>query len=141
MSADGLEDVAALLREARQLEEIDPASKPLAERLASAAVELNDLGAEFSALGQQLQFDPEQAEQLSSQMDTWLELKRKHGGELTAVLAARDEMRRRLEVQRQRGLVANGILERVAAHVALVVLVGAKGPEGVAVGTVDGRAG
>ena len=48
---------------------------------------------------------------------------------------------RRLEMQRQRGLVADGILERVAAQVALVVLVGTEGPEGVAVGAVDGRAG
>ena len=54
--------VAALLREARQLENLDTASKPLADRLASLAVELNDLGAEFSALGEQLQFDPEAAE-------------------------------------------------------------------------------
>ena len=91
--------VGALLREARQLESIDAASKPLADRLASAAVELNDLGAEFSALGQQLQFDPEAAETLSGQMNTWLELKRKHGGDLSAVLAAREELQRRLEVQ------------------------------------------
>ncbi len=91
--------VGALLREARQLESIDAASKPLADRLASAAVELTDLGEEFSALGQQLQFDPEVAEALSERMNTWLELKRKHGGELSAVLAARDELRQRLEVQ------------------------------------------
>lgn len=91
--------VAELLREARHLESIDTASKPLADRLASAAVELNDLGAEFSALGQQLQFDPEQAESLSARMNTWLELKRKYGSELSAVIAAREDMRRRLEVQ------------------------------------------
>ncbi|MCR6656817.1 MAG: hypothetical protein NVV63_13625 [Opitutus sp.] len=91
--------IASLLREARHLENIDPASKPLADRLASVAVEINDLGAEFSDLGQQLQFDPEQAEELATQMNTWLEFKRKHGGDLAAVLAARDEMRRRLEVQ------------------------------------------
>ena len=91
--------MAGLLREARQLESIDPASKPLADRLASAAVELNDLGGEFSALSQQLQFDPEQAEQLTARMNTWLELKRKHGSELSTVLAARDELQRRLEVQ------------------------------------------
>lgn len=91
--------VAALLREARHLEAIDAASKPLADRLASAAVELNDLGAEFSALSQQLQFDPEQAEELGRRMNTWLDLKRKHGSDLRAVIAARDEMRRRLEVQ------------------------------------------
>jgi len=91
--------IAALLREARQVEAIDAPSRPLAERLASVTVELNDLGAEFSALSQQLHFDPEQAEALTARMNTWLELKRKHGGELSAVLAAREEMRRRLEVQ------------------------------------------
>lgn len=91
--------IAELLRQAHQLESIDAASKPLAERLSSAAVELNDLGAEFSALSQQLQFDPEQAEELGVKMNTWLEVKRRHGGEVLAVMAAREEMRRRLDVQ------------------------------------------
>ncbi len=91
--------LAALLRDARQLEQIDAASRPLCDRLAAAAVELNDLGAEFSALGQQLQFDPEQAEQLTARMNTWLELKRRHGGQVAAVIAARDDLRRRLEAQ------------------------------------------
>lgn len=91
--------LAALLRDARQLEQIDSASKSLSDRLGAAAVELNDLGAEFSALGQQLQFDPEQAEQLTSRMNTWLELKRRHGGQVAAVIAARDDLRRRLEAQ------------------------------------------
>lgn len=97
---DGVQGrVAELLRQARQLESIDAASQPLAARLASAAVELNDLGAEFSALSQQLQFDPEQAEDLTAKMNTWLEVKRRHGGDVAAVVAAREEMRRRLEVQ------------------------------------------
>jgi DNA repair protein RecN (Recombination protein N) len=97
---DGMQArIAALLREARHVESIDAASKPLADRLASMAVEISDLGAEFSALSQELQFDPEQAEALGTRMNTWLELKRKHGGDLAAVLSARDEMRRRLEVQ------------------------------------------
>jgi DNA repair protein RecN len=91
--------VAGLLREARHVESIDAASKPLADRLASVAVEINDLAAEFSALSQELQFDPEQAEELAARMNTWLELKRRHGGDVAAVVAARDEMRRRLEVQ------------------------------------------
>lgn len=91
--------LAGLLREARQVEQIDAASKPLADRLASVTVELNDLAAEFSSLSQQLQFDPEQADELGTRMNTWLELKRKHGGNLSVVLAARDEMRRRLAVQ------------------------------------------
>ncbi len=97
---DGMQGrIAALLREARQVEAIDAASRSLAERLASVAVELNDLGVEFSALGQQLHFDPEQAEALTARMNTWLEMKRKHGGDLPTVLAAREDLRRRLEVQ------------------------------------------
>jgi DNA repair protein RecN (Recombination protein N) len=91
--------MAELLKQAHQLEAIDAASKPLAERLSSAAVELNDLAVEFSTLSQQLQFDPEQAESLGASMNTWLELKRRHGGDLAAVSAAREAMRRRLEVQ------------------------------------------
>jgi DNA repair protein RecN (Recombination protein N) len=97
---DGLTPrVSALLREARQLENLDAASKSLADRLASVAVELADLGAEFSALGSEFQFDPDQAEALQERMNTWLEVKRKHGGDLDAVIAARDEMRQRLEIQ------------------------------------------
>ena len=97
---DGVQTrVAGLLREARQLETIDAASKPLVERLASAAVELNELGAEFSDLSQQLQFDPEQAEQITARMNTWLELKRKYGAEVPAILSARDELQQRLDVQ------------------------------------------
>jgi DNA repair protein RecN (Recombination protein N) len=91
--------IAELLRQGRQLEGIDVASKPLVDRLASAAIELNDLGSEFSELGQALQFDAEQAAELSAKMDLWLEVKRRHGGDLAAVLAAREEMRRRLDVQ------------------------------------------
>lgn len=106
--------LAALLREARQVESIDAASKPLADRLASVAVEINDLAAEFSALSQELQFDPEEAEALDARMNTWLELKRKHGGEVAAVVAARDEMRRRLEVQGD----LEGTLERLARQIA-----------------------
>lgn len=91
--------VGQLLREARQLENLDPASRALAERLSAAAIELNDLGAEFAGLTEQLHFDAEQAEQLQSRMNTWLELKRKHGADVAAVSAAREDMRRRLEAQ------------------------------------------
>ena len=112
---DGLQTrIAGLLREARRLEQLDPASRPLAERLNAAAVELNELGAEFSALGQELQFDPEAAEALTARMNTWLELKRAHGGDLAAVRAAREDLRLQLEVQGDLG----GALERLDGQVA-----------------------
>ena len=91
--------LALLLREARQLEAFDATSKPLADRLQSSAVELGDLDGEFSSLATSLNFDPEQAEELQGKMNSWLELKRKHGTKVEAVVAARDEMRRKLELQ------------------------------------------
>jgi len=91
--------VASLVREARQLENLDPSSKALADRLSAASIELADLGAEFETLSGQFNFDPEQAEQLQANMNTWLEVKRKHGGDVRAVIEARDDMRRRLEIQ------------------------------------------
>jgi DNA repair protein RecN (Recombination protein N) len=91
--------VAQLVREARQLEALDPASKVLADRLSSVSVELADLGAELAGFGQNLVFEPEQAERLQTRMNAWLELKRRHGGDVRAVLSARKDIRRRLEVQ------------------------------------------
>ena len=112
---DGLRGrLAALLREARRLEGIDPGSRALAERLESVSVELGDLEAEFSSLATSLNFDPEQAGALQERMDTWLELKRRHGSSPAAVVAAREEMRRRLEAQ---GDVA-GTLARLEQRIA-----------------------
>jgi DNA repair protein RecN (Recombination protein N) len=91
--------VAALVREARALEAIDPASAALADRLASASFELADLGAEFEGLGQSLNFDAEQAESLTARMNSWLEARRRHGPDVASVAAAREELRARLESQ------------------------------------------
>jgi DNA repair protein RecN (Recombination protein N) len=91
--------VAALVREARHLENLDPDSKPLADRLAAASIELADLAAEFETLAGQLNYDPDQAAHLQTQMNTWLDARRRHGRDLAAVVAARDDMRRRLELQ------------------------------------------
>ena len=44
-------------------------------------------------------------------------------------------------MKRQRGLVPDRVLERVAAHVSLLILVRAESPEGVAVSLVDRRSG
>jgi DNA repair protein RecN (Recombination protein N) len=106
--------LAGLVREARQLAALDAASQTLADRLGSTAIELNDLGAEFAALGQSLIFDPEQAAELQARLTTWLEVKRDHGGDLGAVRAARETLRGRLEAQ---GDLA-GALARLEAQIA-----------------------
>ena len=96
---EGVQDrLGALLREARRLESLDPASRALAERFSAAVVELNELAGEFTALGQKLHMDPEQAEQLGGRMNAWLEMKRKYG-DLASVVAAGKDLRERLARQ------------------------------------------
>ena len=97
---DGLTSrLGGVLREARQLETLDPSCRSLAERLQTASIELDDIAQEVRSLGEQLNFDPEQAEHLASRMSTWLDVKRRHGGDVRAVLAARETLRQRLENQ------------------------------------------
>ncbi len=91
--------LAPLVREGRGLEQLDPASKPLVDRLAALAVEAEDIGREFETLGGDFSFEPEQVEALTTRMEAWLEAKRKYGGSVAAVLEAVEEMRGRLAVQ------------------------------------------
>ena len=91
--------VAALVREARKLESIDPASKELADRMASASAELGELAAEFGSLGRELQADPEGMGPLEERMNAWLEARRRHGPDVLSVAAAREAMRKRVAMQ------------------------------------------
>jgi DNA repair protein RecN (Recombination protein N) len=91
--------LAALVREARQLEALDPESKVLADRLNAACIELADLGSEAGALAGQFSFDPDEAASLEERMNAWLEARRRHGGSVAAVAEAREELRRRIASQ------------------------------------------
>ena len=91
--------LAPLVREGRGLEQLDPASKPLVDRLAALAVEAEDIGREFETLGGDFSFEPEQVETLTTRMEAWLDSKRKYGGSVAVVLEAAEEMRGRLAIQ------------------------------------------
>jgi DNA repair protein RecN (Recombination protein N) len=88
--------VAALVREARRLEAIDPASKALSERMAAASAELGELSAEFGSLGRDVQGDPENQGLLEDRMNAWLEARRCHGPDVSSVATAREAMRLRV---------------------------------------------
>lgn len=94
-----LSRVAALVREARRLESIDPASKELADRLSSAASELSEIAAEYGSLGREVQSDPEALGPLEERMSAWLEARRRHGPDVRSVAAAREAMRLRVSSQ------------------------------------------
>ena len=88
-----------LLRSAQELGELDEAGKGLAERLEAMGIELADLAGEYAALGGQFNFEPEEMEALQERMNAWLEAKRKHGRDVAAVAAAREDLRAQLEAQ------------------------------------------
>jgi len=97
---EGVESrLAAVVADARRLRDIDAESATLAERLSSAAIELGDVASEASALLEGLQFDAQEAQLLQDNMSAWMDLKRRHGGDLDAVLAAGEDMRRQLDEQ------------------------------------------
>jgi len=91
--------LAALVRAGHHLEELDPGSKALADRLASLSVELEDTGAEFEKLAEEFQFDPEEAVELERRMESWLDVRRRHGNSVGEVLATRERLARKLELQ------------------------------------------
>jgi DNA repair protein RecN (Recombination protein N) len=91
--------VAALVREARRLESVDPSSRELAERLASASAELSELAAEYGSLGRELQADPDSLGTLEERMNAWLEARRRHGPDVRSVAAAREAIRLRVSSQ------------------------------------------
>jgi DNA repair protein RecN (Recombination protein N) len=105
--------VAALVREARRLESIDPASKALAERLAVASSELGELAAEFASLGREVQSDPDAQAPLEERMNDWLEARRRHGPDVRSVLEAREAMRLRVASQGD----TEGALERLGRQI------------------------
>ncbi len=88
-----------LLRSAQELGELDEAGKGLAERLEAMGIELADLAGEYAALGGQFNFELEEMEALQERMNAWLEAKRKHGRDVAAVAAAREDLRAQLEAQ------------------------------------------
>ena len=101
--------VAALVREARRLESVDPASRELADRLAAASSELAELAGEFGALGREVQADHEGQATLEERMNAWLEARRRHGPDARSVAAARDAIRLRVTSQGD----IEGTLERL----------------------------
>ena len=91
--------LAPLLRAARELAELDDAGAALAERLQAVAIEVADLAEEFAGLGGQFSFEADEVESLHTRMNAWLEVKRKYGGDLSAVTSAREALRDQLDSQ------------------------------------------
>jgi DNA repair protein RecN (Recombination protein N) len=93
------ENLAPLLRSARELGALDEESQSLADRLQALGIEVADVAGEYASLGSNLHFEPEEVESLTARMDAWLAAKRKYGNDPDLVLSAREDLRVRLAAQ------------------------------------------
>lgn len=91
--------LSSLARAADQAASLDPSLAELSERLNSLIVETQELGSEYERCGASLNFEPEFAAEVQQRMSDWQDLRRKYGRTLGAVLAAREDMARRLASQ------------------------------------------
>ncbi len=97
---DGGGAVSALGQAEAQLhgvEGVDGELDAIAERLATAAVELGDLAAELRAYLDGIDLDPGRLAAVEERLDALDRLKRKHGGSIDAVLAHADRCRSEIE--------------------------------------------
>ncbi len=108
---DGLERNAPVLQE---LAVHSPALTSLSERMAGVTLELGDFYWELSTVLDRLEADPGRLEQIEERLDQLARLKRKHGGTLAAVRAARLEIQETLsllEVKQAEGRTLEGALK------------------------------
>lgn len=84
---------------ARRIAGIDPSLQDLTDRLESLIIEAADLASEFTDVGDAANVDEATAASIEEKMGRWLELKRKYGGDVTRILAKRDELAARLDRQ------------------------------------------
>ncbi len=97
---EGITDtLGPLLQTARDLARLDPAGQDLAARLETLIIEANDLASAYSDLAAASHFDEDAATHLQERMQQWLELKRKHGGAVAQILAKRESLWNKLQMQ------------------------------------------
>ena len=119
------EVVAVALREARALARLDPRFAEVAERLAGAEAELEDVAATVRDLAEAIDHDPAELARLAERLSTIYGLERRYGDDEAAVIAHGE--RAAAEAERLRGVDDERaarqaddarLLERVAAAAA-----------------------
>ncbi|MGJ3244177.1 MAG: DNA repair protein RecN [Opitutales bacterium] len=89
-----------LVRAAGEIAAIDPAGgQPLLDRLNSLAIEAEDLAGEAANLRNGLDLEEAEAMEIQQRMEQWLEVRRKFGGSVEAVLAHRNDLAERIDSQ------------------------------------------
>ncbi|MBM5804321.1 MAG: DNA repair protein RecN, partial [Cyanobacteria bacterium K_DeepCast_35m_m2_155] len=92
-----LEHLAACEQELAQMAALDPAGAgPLAQACSDASALLQDLARDLDRYGSALESDPESLAALQERMAQLKALERRHGQDLSALIALRDQLREQL---------------------------------------------
>ncbi len=83
-------------RQGDALKAIDPRLNEILQRLASTAIELDDIESELSRYAVTVQYDPGRAEFLRERLDDLNRLMRKYGGNLSSVLTKKQFLQKQL---------------------------------------------
>ena len=104
-----IKQLGGLLQTARELGEIDVESNAYADRLESTIIELEDLSDSYGQLARDYEFNEEAEHAIQEKMNLWLELSRKYGNSVKAILEKRESLTKKLTIQ----INIDGSIERL----------------------------
>lgn len=91
------EILAPLVKLIHELNDICPETASLAERLNALIIETEDLACEFENLSSEPDIDQAKAQQVIERMNLWLEIQRKYGPSIEAVLNKKQQLTQKIE--------------------------------------------
>lgn len=108
--------LAAMLRHARALADIDPHAQALLGRLETLAIEVDDIAGDCATIANDCQFDEAAVREVQDRMQAWMELKRKYGPDPESVREKAAALRQRLESQTDVESRLEALLQQAAAQ-------------------------
>jgi DNA repair protein RecN (Recombination protein N) len=100
------------LLQARKLASLDSAAESLGDRIESMLIEAGDIANEWAQLAGEAHFEPSQIKQIKADMEAWLQLRRRYGPTVEAVLNKAASIRERLHRQQNMEQILEELLAK-----------------------------
>ncbi len=91
-----VERLLAAFKSLDRLRGFDANLSPLTERIGTARIEVDDIAQELRGYASDVDLDPRRLDHVSERLEALKRLKKKHGGDLDAVVVARESLRKEL---------------------------------------------
>ncbi len=91
--------LGTILNFSRELSQLDHETVSLSDRVESLIIEIEDLASEYNLVTNESEFSEEDTADLTKQMELWLELKRKFGGDINLILEKQKKLAEKLNDQ------------------------------------------